>query len=468
MQVIDRRQFIIMDQPYNREDFKGIVLHSGMILSYHEDLHIQIKEDTLLLGLAFSSETENITLENPLKERFHWSGRWILIHDDKLYLDPCGTLGVFWGYCGDKFVCSSSLNLMKSVLETEWIADYQIQYNDGLPYMDYYPIPFTPYRGIQKMYPTQYLDLLNHSFHSENELWYKQYSECSIEDLFTILCEKLLCIFKNISNMYGENIWIPLTAGVDSRCCVSLAQKAGIRFGTYTAIRDNIDGWDKKAPLLISKKLGIKHFYMNDMAVNNADRERMYDNHCGGKVSVGTDRTQFIANNDVPNAKDSIVLWGTAWELYGRNFWGVLNTCQNNAERLEEWNQYSGEAIYKSNIHTSSLKEWLSYVEENEMATMDWRQRMYYEQRIGSWLSTAYQAIDLFDSDRISPVNCYDIFGILMNLVDKTFPDGERSDKRYQTRIIEDFTPEISDIPYEKNKSYVYRIIRKITRMLKN
>lgn len=155
-----------MDQPYNREDFKSIVLHSGMILSYHEDLHIQIKEDTLLLGLAFSSETENITLENPLKERFHWSGRWILIHDDKLYLDPCGTLGVFWGYCGDKLVCSSSLNLMKSVLETEWIADYQIQYNDGLPYMDYYPIPFTPYRGIQKMYPTQYLDLLNHSFHS--------------------------------------------------------------------------------------------------------------------------------------------------------------------------------------------------------------------------------------------------------------------------------------------------------------
>ena len=28
MQVIDRRQFIIMDQPYNREDFKSIVLHS--------------------------------------------------------------------------------------------------------------------------------------------------------------------------------------------------------------------------------------------------------------------------------------------------------------------------------------------------------------------------------------------------------------------------------------------------------
>lgn len=467
MQVVDRRQFIIMNRPYERENFKNISLGNGLILSYHEELPVKIQDKTILLGLAFSSIAETIDLNNPINDRYHWAGRWVLIHNGNLYLDPCGSLGVFYSLSNDSLICSSSLRLMAEQTGAKWIANYQIKYNDGLPYMDYYPIPYTPYDGIKKMYPTQYLDLVKHTLCFEDESWYDRFSKYSVEDLYAMLKQQLICIFKNIGKQYGRNIWIPLTAGVDSRTCIAIAKEAGLKFGAYTALRDNINSWDKRAPKKICRRLGITHFYMNDIGKSNFDREGLYNLHCGGKVSVGTDKAQFIAGNDVPDADLSIVLWGTAWELYGRNFWGTFEIGKDNTERFDAWDKYSGGAVRNSNIHEKSLKEWLDYVETHSMHTMDWRQRMYYEQRIGSWLSSSYQAIDLFDSDRISPVNCYDVFGLLINLVDKTFQDEARSDKRYQVRMIDEFLPQIKDIPYEKKANILKRLIRKIQKILK-
>lgn len=466
MELVDRRQFVIMDKPYVKEDFIQITLSCGLVLSYHKDLNVNIKGNSILLGHAFSCEEENVDLEKSITERFHWSGRWILISAKKMYLDPCGSLGVFYSSGIDSnFICSSSLRIIKEILGSEWIANYQIKYNDGLPYMDYYPIPYTPCSNIKKMLPTQFFDFESFEIKDEDEQWYDQYVLYSIDELYALLKKKLLKIFSNIGKQYNGKIWIPLTGGVDSRTCIALAKASGIRFGAYTALRDNINSWDRKAPARICKRLGIEHFYMDDRVASNQQREVIYDTHCGGKVSVGTDRNQFVANNDVPNASDSIVLWGTAWEVYGRNFWGTFDLGEQNDERLNSWNDYSQGAIYKSNIHLKSLTEWLNYVEQHPMHTMDWRQRMYYEQRIGSWLSGSFQAIDLFDSIRISPVNCYDIFGILINLVDKTFAPDSRSDKRYQIQLINEFIPEVADIPYEEKNTILIRAFRKLGRI---
>ena len=57
--MIDSKQFIIMDVPFEKEDFLHITLSNGKILSYHKDLHIEIVKDETgngkicLLGWAF-------------------------------------------------------------------------------------------------------------------------------------------------------------------------------------------------------------------------------------------------------------------------------------------------------------------------------------------------------------------------------------------------------------------------------
>lgn len=461
--LIDRRQFVIMNKPYYRENFNQILLPCGLYLSYHNELLVSKYGENILLGLAFSCEKEKIDLTNSVADRLHLAGRWILISPTELYLDACGSLGCFYGYdATNGIVLSSSLRIIQEILGSKWVADYHIKYNDGLPYMDYYPIPFTPYSGVNKMLPTQYFELKTLTIKQENEFWYDQYAALTVDELYFSLKEKLIQVFHSIRAKYNGNIWVPLTAGVDSRSCLALAKKAGLDFGAYTSLRNNINRWDCKAPTILCKRLGIDHFYMDDRGARSSERELIYDFHCGGKVSVGTDRNQFIANNDVPNSTNSIVLWGTAWELYGRNFWGTFELGKNNEERLAAWNTYCKGAINKSNIHLKSLGHWMDYIELNPMKTMDWRQRMYYEQRIGSWLSGAFQAIDLFDSVRIAPVNCYDIFGILFNLVDRTFSKDSRSDKRFQKWLINEYIPEVRDIPYEEKVSIVTKIFRKV------
>ena len=53
------KQFIIMDQPLDVQDFQHVTLSCGKILSYHKNLHIQIvqnesgaSEICLLAGLS--------------------------------------------------------------------------------------------------------------------------------------------------------------------------------------------------------------------------------------------------------------------------------------------------------------------------------------------------------------------------------------------------------------------------------
>ena len=183
-------------------------------------------------------------------------------------------------------------------------------------------------------------------------------------------------------------------------------------------------------------------------------------------MTVGTCRKQFIKGIDVPNASQAIVLWGTAWERYGRNFWGTLPLCETNEERLNIWAAQSNGILNSSNIHVMSLEKWLDEIENHSLKPMDWRQRMYYDQRIGSWLSGLFQAYDLFDSTWVAPVNCGYVFGVLMNLVDKTFASDSRSDKRYQIALINECIPQVRKIPFEPDDYLLYKVYRRVSRGL--
>ena len=102
------KQFIIMDQPLDVQDFQHVTLSCGKILSYHKNLHIQIVQnesgasEICLLGWAFQAEEgRNDPLEQirEIKDRAEleqqletWSGTWLLIYDKYIYLDACGLL----------------------------------------------------------------------------------------------------------------------------------------------------------------------------------------------------------------------------------------------------------------------------------------------------------------------------------------------------------------------------------------
>ena len=162
MQVVDRRQFIIMKEAYIRVDFKHITLTNGLILSYQKDLNVlsNEKKGIYLLGWAFGINSNDIILdEECVENKRYWAGRWILIYKSKIYLDCCGTLGCFYYNYQNKVIISSSLHLMSKVLKLERDEVYKIQYGDGHGTFDYYPAPFTVYSNVFKVLPSQYMEV---------------------------------------------------------------------------------------------------------------------------------------------------------------------------------------------------------------------------------------------------------------------------------------------------------------------
>lgn len=464
MQVVDRRQFIIMDKPYIREDFKNIVLQNGMVLSYHKDLCVRSnkKLGIYLLGIAFSVNKNRIILdENCENNRRYWAGRWVLIYKTKLYLDCCGTLGCFYYSEHEKVIISSSLHLIKNVMKTKLQSNYQIKYGDGHGTFDYYPAPFTIYSNIFKLLPSQNIEIGNKNLklNINQQYMIRKYNKLSREQIETKIIEGLACEMKNISQEFNENIWIPLTGGVDSRTNLALAVYSRIKFHTYTIKRNNTNKSDIYIPQKICKKLGIKNLFLSDLKNVADDRKKMYEEHVSN-CSVGTEKRQILANIDIPNAKDSIILWGTVWESYIKYYYSYFEKGKEITERLKMINEICESILDKSLVHKKSIREWLEYVEKNPIIGLDWRERLYIEQRVGGWVSYAAQGFDLLDSVRISPVNCQELMELLLSL------DVSAMDKSSQLCIINKCCPKISKIQYGNQMSIIYRLYKKIKRIL--
>ncbi len=463
MNKVDKRQFIIMDKPYEAENFNNLKLWDGKILSYHRDLKVVQKNGIVLLGYAFSVKEKEILLEeNVLKEKRFWSGRWVLLYNRQLHMDASGNLGCAYAFDeqGEIYV-SSSLHLLNTVLKRKDISNYQVKHGDGNGMLDYYPIPYTKFEGVMRLLPSQYIDFASEKpIQAVDDYMVRRYKHQSFEWIQDEFINKMTMLMRNIEREFPQEVWITLTGGVDSRAIFAVAEKAGIEFKTYTARRFNLKKWDKDYPKRIAKKYGRKHIYIDDTKLADERKIKEFDMHCAG-CAVGTERQQYSAGSDIPIGEKAVVLWGTVWPIYIKAyhqcFCGTADTIE---AKIDEIRKVCGDIVDNSFVHNKSLLAWLQWEEEHPIAGYDWRERMYLEQRTGAWVGTAAQAIDLFDSIRIAPINCQELLELLLSI------DAQPGDKTFQKSVIERCCPNLKTIPYGEPTDIVYRGIRKIKRII--
>ncbi len=117
MRCVNRRQFIIAKTKYEREDFLHRKLMDKYYLSYQYELKVRQENDTILIGHAFSCVKEGEPdISDALNHMHEWAGRWIVIKDKMLFMDACGTLGVFYFKDNEgDIICSSSLRLIEEM-----------------------------------------------------------------------------------------------------------------------------------------------------------------------------------------------------------------------------------------------------------------------------------------------------------------------------------------------------------------
>lgn len=463
---VHRRQFVISKNKYKNIDFRFIELKDGMILSYHKDLNVSFYRDKenikILLGNAFQIRKENIRPNDELKEInkkniiekiSEWSGRWIFIFNNSLYLDATGNLQCFYTKKNENICISSSLSIISEIIETQINNNYKkIEYTKG---MDWYPAPLTILMDTKKLMYDEILKFTEKSIELEKIPKFKNnYSKLNKREKILKLKKYLNTLIKNIQKEFGENILLPLTAGQDSRTILAVCLANNIKFNAYTLEHPSISVADRIIPLKLSKKIGFSYEFIFELKNNFSKmRELEFEKHTFYQC-VDADKRMYVLGQIEELKKFStkgIILRGGIWE-FGREFYLGLDEKIKNREEGLKLIQSRFSNVINSKFHEESIKEWLDNILKNPIENLNFRNRFYLEQRVGSWLASIEQALDLSDYERIHIVNCEKILEIL-----NSFSLEEKLEKNIQKELIYLLEPKLLEFPFN-NKTIFEKI----------
>ncbi len=465
--MIDAGAFVISSSPYVASDFMSINLGGGHVLSFHESLPVCSSKDgsVHLLGLAWQTEADHRDPVDELDDIAHmvklgdeaailkteatWCGRYVLIAKEHIYLDACGMLGVFYG-----FGCVS--NSMHVLVQHLRLQTEPLEVDDWLNWL---PGPLTHVEGILRLLPSQVLNYYEEIVHVRQLLPNGVPSFANAEAAADSIIARFDISLRNMQRLLdGKSLRIALTGGHDSRTLLALARHAGIDFSCFTLERKGaafLD--DMKIPPVLCEKLGVSHELIFSRETERSDARRAeYRIHTFGYANDADveryARVQYetlAANEDVVCLRSSV--WGIAIEYY-RWFIGSSLDIQRAIDGLR---------AYKNTIAIASLNQYAQWMRESPQIGINDRDRFFWEQREGCWLSSIEQGLDLIKGvTSLQPCNCRTVIAALLS-----FPESDRMSKKYEEYITQRACPALTEIPYGNEEQYMGLLEKTIPKM---
>lgn len=409
---INRRQYLIS----NQGDLKIIGMESRAVEDYfiYYDSELKWKQITdkdgccwTLIGEAYSvkaiGSTPEVELENAHTSEienvyFYWTGRWTLVGNREIHVDSTGMMLQYY-LCKDScWMVSPSLNVIFNA-NKRLFTDFKQKMTPNAS-INWHPAPLTKLDCVYRMFASQKLVICGDKIEPHyRKVIDEQYREYSNDEKKKLLSSYLVNAVTNVAKYSGKKIWLASTAGYDSRVVLSALLAAKVPFSTYIFNHDNISNADIEIPKRMADDLGYKHTFINKKQSSpNKALLHKYDEHTFYSID-DADRI-FYADGQYSEIPDDAITVKSVFEISRGFYYQRIPNPNDFKKKIEE--QYPEIASYSN--YQKSIDLWFSWVEKHPNG-MDIRDRFYMEQRIGGWLSTLQQSLDMLPCTQIQIAN---------------------------------------------------------------
>jgi len=436
------------------EDWKVVKLSQELFLTHCPNLPLveakdQDNKEWFLLGVAIqteidkknpATEIENSTTEQVKKIYKSWAGRWLLIGNEEIHLDCCGLLGCFYTTISGEKIVSSSLSILNE-LGSPSDAIVELKWKSAV---EWCPLPYTRFRQIRKLLPSQTLNL--ETFEIKPREFIKVVPNLSYEEIKEQLIARFTCTLNNLASLQ-KKVFLPLSSGRDSRLILAAAYRSRIKVHTFTQENPLISHADMVVPPRLAKLSGYSHQHVKMRKSSYSKvKEELYDLHTG-EDSKDVERVKFAYGQWSFCKSNQIVLRGGVFDLMkGTNRYRKLKD-QNELNIASMLKLNGNEKKYEAYLW-DAYSEWKQWVEDHPSDGLDWRDRFYVEQRVAGWLSAIEQSLDLTDIESFYMANCHHVLSLFISI-----PDEKRRTFQSYEDLISLMHPSLLKYPFNQRNS---------------
>ena len=473
--MVDDKQFIILPSslkdrnivnafPDNRQ--RELALTCSSMLVYEKKLNVCCNEDctAVLIGDAWQVHpekdcpeniiktfSERTTIEDVYLEEKTWCGRYVLIVNDWLFLDFCGTLGVFYS---DDMRLSSSYRILCEQIGTEVI--YPDTLGDGL--LNFVPGPLTPSDLVKRLMPSEIINVKTGEKRirplNPDGVWEAENNQERINEL-----EKYFtCSLKNMAKHFPDSVfWLALTGGKDSRTLMALLESAGIDYKAFTCWHERISDGDLVLPPKLADAVHVPYKFIERREDNySPNRADGYRRHTGG-MADDADKPMYVYGQyqELDPNHQVVLLRSAIWpcscnrlkDKFSRKEIRKMEKCFDSTKVFNK--------AQKHELYCNALRLWDDFVNHDTINKgINLWDRLMIEERHGAWLSSIEQGFDLMEG--IVSIECCNsrrFFSILTG-----FSDKEKKRKKHEMSIVKQICPILSHYRYQDNLTLKKRI----------
>jgi hypothetical protein len=360
------------------------------------------------------------------------AGQFNVFSNDRISSDPGCLKPVFFHQ--SRRLASSSPRLLAELTDAT-LSPSEVLHGSR---PDWLPGPYTRASGVKRLLTSQQLSLADFRLVPTFLV-----SEASAPEPVGDIATALRSIFRGFKAR-GEEVWIGLTGGYDSRALLSAAISAGANTVAFTFAGKLVPDETERAAR-IAALAGVPHRVLGPGPLIQDELDYFVWQSIGQCAGLDGEICASGSWKDIP--AHALVIRGYGGEFGRQFYYGVLpnNDWLNSPDRSQLYMQLARPWVRGRQPQIQrAFEDWLGWAATTPVP-FDPRDRLYLEQRIGVWCSGNEQALSATQRRRINPVNA-DYLYARMNLI----PGPMKRSGDWQKAIIRQLAPHLLEVPYYK------------------